>query len=58
MGRESLSGRMEGFTMDNIIMIKKKAMENLDGPTVAGLRVSGLMENKKVMEFIIILKAK
>ena len=49
---------MEGFTMDNIIMIKKKAMENLDGPTVAGLRVSGLMENKKVMEFIIILKAK
>jgi hypothetical protein len=58
MDKESLSGKMEGSIKDNIIMIKKKAMENLDGQMAAGLKVSGSMENKKGMEFIIIQKVK
>ena len=49
---------MGGCTKDNIIMIKKKDMENLDGQMVAGLKDSGSTENKKDMEFIIILEVK
>ena len=49
---------MEGCTKDNIIMIKKKVMENLDGQMVADLRGNGSMENKKDMEYIIILEVK
>ena len=58
MDREILSGRMVDYTKDNIIMIKKKDLVNLDGQMVVGLRVSGSMENKKDMVYIIILKVK
>jgi hypothetical protein len=49
---------MVGCTKDNIIMIKKKDMENLDGQMVADSRGNGSMENKKDMEYIIILEVK
>lgn len=58
MDKVSLNGKMVEYTKDNIIMIKKKDSENLDGQMVAGLRVSGSMENKKDMVYIIILKVK
>lgn len=58
MVKENSNGKMEEFTKDNIIMIKKKALENSNGQMVADLKVNGLMENNKVMEYITIQKEK
>ena len=58
MVKESLNGRMEEYIMDNIIMIKRKVSENLDGQMVVDSKVNGSMENSKVMEYITIQKGK
>ena len=51
MDKDSYNGRTAGNTMAHLKMTRDKAMENLFGLMVAGIKENGIMANNMVLEF-------